>query len=103
MSDKSRGCSKCLGAMDYRLGEFVCPNCGYTEPATKPAEEKKSSGPGFRREKKWIGSSQLHDVQGADPQAPDQATVFSIVAEHQFDKEESSSQKTQSFLHIEIL
>ena len=48
MSDKSRSCPKCKAAMDFRLGQFDCPNCGHTELAEQPQAQPRTSGPGFQ-------------------------------------------------------
>ena len=36
--------------MSFRLGEFECSQCGYSQPVEQPTEEHTVSGPGFRKE-----------------------------------------------------
>jgi len=38
MADKTKQCPKCGAEMRFRLGEFECAECGYTEPVAKRAE-----------------------------------------------------------------
>ena len=47
-----RNCPKCSTSMDFRLGEFDCPSCGYKEPADKKAQQEQpaQSGPGFKQQ-----------------------------------------------------
>jgi len=54
MAPLSRSCPKCQGTMQYRLGEFECPQCHHREPAVSAAEMEAAEratphGPGFAR------------------------------------------------------
>lgn len=100
MSDQSRSCPKCHEAMDFRLGEFDCPNCGHTESAAKPKAQSKGSGPGFRSEQQWGGSTGKPNVP---PRVapPATGTVYSPEESHTFGKEESRSPKPHSSLQTE--
>ncbi len=46
MSDKHKPCPRCAAAMDYRLGEYQCPQCEYSEAAA-PATPS-TTAPGAR-------------------------------------------------------
>lgn len=70
MSDKSRSCPKCHTAMDFRLGEFNCPNCGHTELAAQPKQERQSSGPGIRGEQQWGGGQAIPPSVPPPPDTP---------------------------------
>lgn len=45
-----RNCPKCHVRMDYRLGIYECPACGYAEKKSIPSPEDLASGPGFRKD-----------------------------------------------------
>src|SRR5437016_4962666 len=57
---QARSCSKCGGAMEYRLGNFDCPDCGHSVPA---------GGSG--------GS--VAGLQGAGPQLTDASAAYKLL------------------------
>lgn len=59
MSEKTHPCPKCGGVMDYRLGEFQCGSCDYSEPAGAQQKDERGAG-GVQRRESWqsgIGST----------------------------------------------
>ena len=98
MSDKSRSCPKCQAAMDFRLGEFDCPNCGHSESAAQPKAERKGSGPGFRSEQQWGGGQA---IPPSAPPPPTTGTVYSPEVSHSFGSEETALPKYHSSLQTE--
>lgn len=45
-----RNCPKCGTQMNFRLGEYECPQCGHYEAQIKEAQQRdETSGPGFKQ------------------------------------------------------
>jgi hypothetical protein len=57
VSDKSKTCPQCGGAMAYRLGEYQCGQCDHVEPAVSP-------GPSLPAAAEWRKPPQ--DTRSAD-------------------------------------
>ncbi len=58
MSEKVHPCPKCGGTMTYRLGEYQCGSCDYSEQAA--AQHKEERGGGIHRHEQWqsgVGST----------------------------------------------
>jgi hypothetical protein len=50
MSEKAHPCPKCGGLMNYRLGEFQCGSCDYSEQASAQQKEERGAGASYRHE-----------------------------------------------------
>ncbi|MBN2081391.1 hypothetical protein JW859_04195 [bacterium] len=71
MGEKTKSCPQCNGTLTYRLGQYACDQCDYTEEALPetPASQP-GSGPGFQRPQQWSRPPAAPSGYGEAPPAP---------------------------------
>jgi len=69
MPEKTRPCPQCGGTMSFRLGEYQCGSCSYSESGAAPPEERRGSQPPPSQWESRVSRGTRATPQGSSPGA----------------------------------